>query len=393
MARILVTDAHTRTALAATRSLGRGGHQVFVTGTRLPALASVSRYCSASAVIPDARADAGAAAAALLPLVERWGIDVVLPTTDIASVLVMQHYGERVGRAVVAAPSRAAYELMSDKAALLPLAERAGLRIPRSELVHSAVELAAAAGRIGLPCIVKPHRSVVLADGQAHGRGVLRLRSPDDLATALPAETFPALVQEYIPGHGAGVFLLVDGPRVIASFAHRRMREKPPEGGVSTYREAALPDPDLVARGARLLADAGWRGAAMIEFRRPPTGEPAVMEVNGRLWGSLQLAIDAGVDYPMLLVALFLGEEVQPVRSYRAGVRSRWEWGDLDHLLKRTRWLFTGAPPHSLPGYPRLLWDFVTGILRPDDRLEVLRLSDWRPFVRESLDWLQGRGS
>ena len=82
-----------------------------------------------------------------------------------------------------------------------------------------------------------------------------------------------------------------------AVFAHRRLREKPPSGGVSVYRESVAPDPSLVARAAALLAGLGWRGVAMVEMKTDArTGTPYLMEVNGRFWGSLQLAVDAGVD-------------------------------------------------------------------------------------------------
>ena len=43
----------------------------------------------------------------------------------------------------------------------------------------------------------------------------------------------------------------------------------------------------------QLLGDLAFHGVAMVEFRRTPDGRAALMEVNPRLWGSLQLAIDA----------------------------------------------------------------------------------------------------
>ena len=45
-ARILITDSDNRSALAATRSLGRAGYQVFTAGEAHPSLASASKYSS-----------------------------------------------------------------------------------------------------------------------------------------------------------------------------------------------------------------------------------------------------------------------------------------------------------------------------------------------------------
>lgn len=101
------------------------------------------------------------------------------------------------------------------------------------------------------------------------------------------------------------------------------------------------------------------------------------------------MAVDAGVDFPALLVAAALGEGPEPIHSYNTGVRSRWWWGDVDQLL--SRWRRTSEelalPPNASSRW-RALRDFLH-LWRPGDRSEVLRLSDPRPFLRESADWLR----
>src|SRR5690606_38721522 len=75
-----------------------------------------------------------------------------------------------------------------------------------------------------------------------------------------------------------------------------------------------------------------WHGVAMVEFKGTDTATPYLMEVNARFWGSLQLAIDAGIDFPRLLI-----EELEPSilakpLTYQPGRRLRWLLGDLDRL-------------------------------------------------------------
>jgi len=101
------------------------------------------------------------------------------------------------------------------------------------------------------------------------------------------------------------------------------------------------------------------------------------MEVNGRFWGSLQLAIDAGVDFPELLVRCAAGERVPEYRDYRIGVRSRWFWGDMDHFYLRFR---------DEPKW-RAARDLLGSFLRRH-RNEVWRWSDPLPFAVETLQWL-----
>jgi predicted ATP-grasp superfamily ATP-dependent carboligase len=62
----------------------------------------------------------------------------------------------------------------------------------------------------------------------------------------------------------------------------------------------------------------------MVEFRVDERdGVPKLMEVNGRFWGSLPLAIAAGVDFPYLLYRAYRGESIQ-AGAYELGVTSRW---------------------------------------------------------------------
>jgi hypothetical protein len=151
--------------------------------------------------------------------------------------------------------------------------------------------------------------------------------------------------------------------------------------------ESVLPDQEALAQSRALLAALDWRGPAMVEFKRDErTGRHYLMEINGRFWGSLQLAIDSGVDFPALLVGLALGEPIGAVSSYRVGVRSRWWWGEVDHLLARFRGQadVPGLGPRRR-ALARLLW--------PDSRSrnEVLRSDDPWPFALETLDWFRGR--
>lgn len=394
MTKVLVTDGQTRTALATVRSLGRAGHEVWVTAQRLPCLASSSRYASHSALVPGALDQTDAAVEALERLVREHLIEVIIPVTDASMRAVLRAGGDRLGGAVIAGPSRSAYDALADKGALMTLAAALGLSVPRSITVQHPDQLRGAADELGYPCVLKPHRSVVRTGATLQSFGVRYAAGPADVRDPYPEAAYPVLLQEKVVGPGEGVFLLMHHGKRIAAFAHRRLREKPPSGGVSVYRESIPLPEDLLDRCDRLLREASWNGPAMVEFKRSTrTGQAYLMELNGRLWGSLQLAIDAGVDFPVLLLASALGREVTPVERYRLGVRSRWFWGDVDHLLarllhsRRTLWLGPEAP-----GLGQVIWNFLQ-FGRPGDRFEVMDRDDTRPFVRETIDWFRGRGS
>ena len=235
---------------------------------------------------------------------------------------------------------------------------------------------------------MKPVRSRIPTDRGWLSAGVQYAESETELGR-LYEETehlasYPSLLQERIVGPGIGIFVLFDRGQLVADFAHRRLREKPPAGGVSVLRESIPVDPSLREHAVRLLGPIGWHGVAMMEFKQDQrTGNVFLMEVNGRFWGSLQLAIDAGVDFPYLLCRVALGLPPQVPGSYEVGVRNRWLLGDLDHALAR---LFKKERQLNLPEFApsrlRTLIDFLK-FVQPDVRYEVVNRDDPRPFVYE----------
>jgi predicted ATP-grasp superfamily ATP-dependent carboligase len=383
----LLTDGNERAALAAARSLVRAGFQVGVAAARRLSLAGVSRGVHRLRLSSHPLTDPSAYAAEVGGLARRLNVRVLLPVTDASVEALLAHSRHIPPSVALPFPDLASYRLASDKAAMLDRARRAGLAVPETIRLENAEALLPAADFF--PAVLKPHRSVVSTAADAdrnggNGRRHLTVRfvdTPDECRAfvhTLPKTAFPLLLQRRVRGRGEGLFVLRWNGRVVAEFAHRRLREKPPEGGVSVYRESIALDGELVEAGRRLLEDLNWQGVAMIECKRDPdTGRHVFMEVNGRLWGSLQLAIDAGVDFPALLVACALGKDVPTVKDYRVGVRSRWFWGDLDHLYLRLRDGRGGAARFAA------VRDFFRFSLRRD-REEIWRWRDPAPFLLES---------
>jgi predicted ATP-grasp superfamily ATP-dependent carboligase len=393
--RILITDGTERAALAAARSLVAAGYDVHVAASRRFSLAGVSRGVTSWAVGPDALEQPAAYAAALGRLARELRADVLLPVTDAAVEALLEHRQTLPAQATLPLPDLTSYRRASDKLQTLGLARAAGLTVPETVVLATPADWEHLPDAGFFPAVVKPHSSVVPANAPGSGKrkmGVSYAESPAACRAALatlPPEAFPVLLQRRVRGPGEGLFLLRWNGHVVAAFAHRRLREKPPAGGVSVYRESIDAPPDLVAAGTRLAELLDWRGVAMVECKRDlATGRYVFMEVNGRLWGSLQLAIDAGVDFPALLVACALGHPVAPVNGYRVGVRSRWFWGDVDHLyLRLTRSAqalhLDGAPAaaHSRLGATREFLRFGGAL----DREEIWRWRDPAPFIVETL--------
>jgi predicted ATP-grasp superfamily ATP-dependent carboligase len=383
---ILITDGESRAALAAVRSLGAAGHRVTAAGVRTPCLAQTSHHCHAVAAYRDPERDEDGFVDDIVKHAQDHGPDVVLPIAELSTRLLAtnRHRLPLATRLPIAAA--ADVDGVCDKLKVTTVAARLGIPVPRTTVVQSPEALVEMPDFPGFPVVVKPRSSRVRTPEGWFSSGVRyatsRKQLLEDLRRRRPAE-FPLMLQERIVGPGLGVFLCYARGRVVARFCHRRIREKPPSGGVSVLSESVPMDPRAEASSVALLDHFSWSGPAMVEFKIDNrTGTPVLMEINGRFWGSLQLAIDAGVDFPAIAVE----DDPEPRAGYRVGVRSRWLWGDVDSLLIRMRSPLT--PGEHLLERLRAVGDF----LRRDrsTALDNPRPGDWRPFRHETKLWLKG---
>lgn len=397
--RVLVLDGQTNQALAVVRSLGRAGHELLVASPWRHGLASWSRHCAGRARVA---ADTLEAFAALRRWAEARRVDVVLPLTERSCILCNLARADwlRAGIIVGCAPAETLRQAF-DKQDTLRLAAAAGVRTPATLAPSSLDEAQAAAREVGFPCVIKPRYSHAwTGDGFLPDRGCAYAANADDVARAVPprrqGDLWP-LVQACVPGAGKGAFALCDRGRVLAWFAHERLRDVRPSGSGSSVRRSVRLSPRLRVPAERLLAAMAWHGPAMVEFRDPSAvtdaaaevdrdaEEPYLMEVNGRFWNSLQLAIEAGVDFPRLWLDVLRGEPIAPPAGYAEGVTVRWLWGD----VKRFLYIVSG-PPRGFDGpYPSIgqgLRELLGRQVRPS-RLEVWQASDPWPALGE---WVQG---
>jgi predicted ATP-grasp superfamily ATP-dependent carboligase len=383
MATILITDGEQRSALAIVRSLGRAGHRCLVGSGTGRSLAGRSRQARLELQLPDPAASPAEFGAAVRSTVERQNVDVIIPVSEPALLAVLAI--RRTIPAAVPFPDIETFQAICDKKRVLATARELGIRVPRQQVID-APSHASAINAPG-PLVLKPARSVYTApDGTRQKVGVRWAKATADLDTSLrlyPPAAFPILVQERIVGPGIGVFVLLHAGECLARFSHLRIREKPPAGGVSVLCQSEPMDEDLLEHTLALLHRFGWSGVAMVEYKRDvSTGEAVLMEINGRFWGSLQLSIEAGVDFPRLLVDTALGKRITPVHTY-GFARTRWFWGDVDNLIARWR-----EPEATWRGRARALGGWLRAF-GPGGGGEVFRWGDPLPFLYETRLWLR----
>ncbi|MGH7492827.1 MAG: ATP-grasp domain-containing protein [bacterium] len=386
-ATVLVTDAGRGSAITVIRSLGRKGYHVIAADSDSKSIGFHSRYAHERLVYPAPEAQPREFCACLLETVSAKGVDLIIPVTDLTGQPLARSREIFDKSTRLALPGDEMLQVVTDKDKTWQLAQKLGVPVPETYVVETTEEALAMSKRLGWPLVLKPQSSRKLREGnRIDSFKVTYAGDAEDLKRRMQdlEGKCSVLLQRYCPGIGHGVELLMNEGTPLAAFQHKRLREVPITGGPSAYRESVKLDPDLYDYSLRLLKEIRWTGLAMVEFKVGARG-PALMEINGRIWGSIPLAVTSGMDFPVLLAELFLrgAAAITPqLRSnYKIGVRCRDLQRDLmwitNVLRQRRRYEFLAMPSRKRAVLALL------GLFNPRRRFDLLTLNDPMPGLTE----------
>lgn len=380
--KILVLGDDTRAFLAVIRSLGRGGAEVHVAWHDPRGPAVRSRYVRKAHRLPPCE---DARAAWLKPFQELLAaerFDLVMPCTDPALAALQAHRRELAAFGKIYLLSDEAFEVTSCKFKTAELARSLGVPVARELIVHSAAQAAQIRSLFELPVVLKPRTS--FQPGTQGKRKVRKAYAWDDLDRCLGEmlPQGPVSVQENFIGKGVGVELLMHEGRPLLAFQHLRLHE-PMLGGGSSYRKGQAVDRALLDASVRLLSKLGYTGVAMVEFKvDPASGRWILMEINGRFWGSLPLAVASGADFPLSLAQLLLQGRRRFPANYREGLCCRNLRADLTWLWANLR-ADRSDPTLSAVPLPQLFAETLWNVLTLKERSDTLTLDDPLPGLFE----------
>jgi predicted ATP-grasp superfamily ATP-dependent carboligase len=390
MSTVLVTDAGRGCAVAFIRSLDRAGHVVIAGDVGRVSAGRWSRSATSSFRYPDPYTDPAGTSDAILAQVIEHGVDVLLPMTD-ATTNVAESLRSRLPSACrIGVPPAPAAAVAADKNRTVRLAADLGVPVPATVVVESPSEAREAAASLGWPVVVKPVSSLGTGlDGTMRKFEVGYGIDADDLERKVRSlgRGSPVLLQECCSGDGVGVEVLVDRGRVLRVFSHRRIHEVPVTGGASSIRESIPVDPDLLDYTTRIMKALEWTGLAMVEFKAGRSGH-RLMEINGRPWGSLPLAVRAGVDFPADYVGLLtrdgrVDEPMSPA-AYSIGTVAR-------NLQLEVLWIGSvlrgPRQPSAVHEWPkrRAAFSAILQLFSPRVGDDIVSLRDPLPAVAELL--------
>jgi predicted ATP-grasp superfamily ATP-dependent carboligase len=332
--KILLLDASNQNTLAITRHMGKAGHEIHLVGYQEQSLTFYSKYVFKKYIFADPRKDEASYIRSILQLLEHESFGMIMPV-GFKSYQTCSKNREAIRRHTsLVITSDENISLAVSKQRTYEYASGIGICVPETFRVSNADEIRNLP--LKFPVVIKsPFESGKNVVGYADDFEEAEKKFRKMCETENLSSPDMPLIQEYVKGDGYGFFAMYQGGKCIRYFMHHRIREYPVTGGASVFAETYY-DEELKSAGMKLLDHLKWEGVAMVEFKKDVRdGKYKLMEINPKLWGSLELAITAGINFPQLLVDAAEGKLEEKESNYR---KTTFQWllnGELFHFLER----------------------------------------------------------
>lgn len=320
----IVTDGLWRKSVSVIRSLGKKNVHVITMGDTNLTTGMWSKYSKSKFIAKTATNNREEFGTKMQELLEKYKsvTPVIVPMEESTLEWFVENIEKVKDKCNLLIPSKESLKIAGNKAETMRKAESVGINVPKTYYPKNAKELNELVSTLPFDdFIVKPCKG-------SSSIGLRYCKKSEAFDFTDHWQKYGTLIiQERIPSSGAGmgVSIIMDREsNVIASFAHKRLEQYPNSGGPSTSR-ISIYDKDLIEASQKLLKSINWIGVAMVEWKfNPNSNKPVLMEINPRFWGSLELAVRSGVDFPYLYYQLARGKKVKIQKEYKENVVCRW---------------------------------------------------------------------
>jgi predicted ATP-grasp superfamily ATP-dependent carboligase len=329
--RVLVAGDDYYASLATVRGLREAGYEPWFATHSPTSFAGRSRAIAGSFRLPrPTEAGDEAYVAAIADAARSCSAAVVIPGNELATRAFPGREHLFPAETIVASNPCETVERATDKALLARLAAEAGVAAPPT-LELTQADFHALRDQITLPAVLKPASTAVSgARGTWIAPPARVVSDAADLEQAL-AGAPRWLLQRYLEGSLIAVAGVAWRGEVVCSCHQAARRIYPRPLGVSAYAETVPIDGELDEALSAIVRRLGWSGIFEFQLIRSAQGAH-VIDLNPRPYGSLALAIGAGLNLPGIWADLLLGREPR-IGIYRAGVRYRAEIRELRALV------------------------------------------------------------
>ncbi|MBD3272530.1 MAG: ATP-grasp domain-containing protein [Elusimicrobia bacterium] len=380
MRSVYLTDTSWRTAYYACKALARRGLTV-IGLTSVPSIYNRSIYYSDFKTVPSPESDPDAWISAVEKSITPGS--VLLPISPV-SISVVSANADRLSKKLLI-PCLPQDQLASafDKLKTISIASQIGIPVPSTIKISDQNDCIEQCRNLSYPIVLKiniennwdPKQRYGIAYNQSEVAVIYEKLSK--LKTGV-------IAQEYIIGQGVGISVLAHKGRIIASYTHQRLREQYITGGPSTFC-ASYHSEQLEEYAQRFLKQSGWSGIFMLEFKlNKERNTYYLMEINPRFWGSMELAIRSGINFPYLYYQWICGEPIDTVNNKTKHIK-------LKYLKMDTKAFATYVhDPHTTSRFLKILRYFGE---YSDFRVRYnLDCKDWKINIPEIIETIKNIG-
>jgi predicted ATP-grasp superfamily ATP-dependent carboligase len=347
MESIMLLNGENRAGLGTARSFGKKGIPVFAGGCRVLSRTLYSKYCRRRFVYSSSSFGIERMHEDILRNVKKFQPDVLFPLFSDTTYAVLKHLDEYEKYCrVIPTLDFKRYCIFIDKKGLLKEARKVGTNTAKTFYPKNLDSVKELSAKLNYPVLIKPRI------GQL-AQGIVKVSSPSELtqkylqvssqrSSDFAYDPRTPTIQEFVPGDISTVYVLFEKGRHIASMVCRFERVYPvPYGAQLT--NSTQQNEELRSLAVTMFRKLRWHGAANCHFIKDERDNTyKLIEINPRIWGTVESSIEAGVDFPYMMYRMALGEKIRETTQYKLGQTFRWIlFGEFAYLLKSSKKLAT----------------------------------------------------
>lgn len=384
---VLVLGEDTRSFLSVIRSLGKSGYRVHVVCYDQASPALKSKYIHTVQYYNYQAYSQEEWLENVIALIERYKFDLVVPCDERAIYPLWSSKHKIPLNTRLAIANQEALDVLFDKWKTKKVAIECGVPVANGKVISiSETSYSELQQFFGDTFVIKPLQSFEQSK-LSERQKVAIVSSEVEFATYIKhtKEGKLFLIEEFFSGKGEGLSVLSIEGEVYAAYAHGRVAE-PKSGGGSSYRKSIPIDAELLVATRALCARTKLTGVAMFEFRRNlNTNRWILVEVNARFWGSLPLAVYAGVDFPSIYADYLVRgvKPVHPILTYNEKAYARALIPDIYEIKREleTNRIEAGGAKALTRTSIRLLQ--ILKAFTPSETIDSFSFNDQKPFYSE----------
>ena len=304
--RVLVTDGDGKQPLAMIRGLKELGCHVTVICSSKSDTCYVSNKPDKKIINIDFDKRDENAFSFLLSLVSTGNYDVLMPVAEMNTDFVTRHEEELKKYVKLACAPRNVYIKAFNKQTTFEQAMKSGIPCPYTRRSDQPIEDFLANAKF--PIIIKPRSG-------SGSIGFHKFETEKEFRDRLAEPSFNVddyVVQEFVTfEHRIGTNFFVDKKgNICTSYAVDVLRWFPTDGGPGVLIKT-VDAHEILQYAGKLLQDLGWQGFANVAIMiEKATGEPRLLEINGRIPASVKVAYMCGFNVSRQMLEMIYDEEV-----------------------------------------------------------------------------------